>query len=180
MTAPPTSSEEPEVQDVEEANPRGATTNEAEALSSFELPRPDRETSPAFGATRSAIKTGSSSSSSIKDGDRDQEVVSNRQLEILEHISQDPSTRSPEILQAITLTHASTVYSMSQDEEDWKLIRNDSISQSLLSTENLIRHRVILFTCLDRDLRIASYVHLYNPTAKSIYFYISKAGGGGA
>ena len=63
--------------------------------------------------SRSSAKIGSSSSSSSKDGDRDQEGVSNQQLEILDHLSQDPSTWSREILQAITLTHASTVHSMS-------------------------------------------------------------------
>ena len=174
---PLTTSEDPEVQQVEEANVGRTATAAAEVLPPPELPEIDRE-SPAFGATRSATKAGSSSASSIKDGERDQEVVSNRQLEILEHLSQDPSIWSSEILQAITLTHASTVYAMGQDhEQDWKLIRNDSISQSPLSTENLIRHRVILFTRLDKDLRISNYVRLYDPTAKSIYFFISKEGG---
>ena len=176
--APPATSEEPEVQPQrEEANVGRTATSEAEVPPPLELPVIDRESS-AFGATRSATKVGSSSSSSVKDESRDQEVVSNRQLEILEHLSQDPSTWSPEVIQAITLTHASTVYAMSQDHErDWKLIRNDSISQSPLSSENLIRHRVILFTRLDKDLRISNYVHHYDPTAKSIYFFISKEGG---
>ena len=170
-------SEDPEVQQVEEANVGRTAAAAAEVLPPPELPEIDRE-SPAFGATRSATKAGSSSASSIKDGERDQEVVSNRQLEILEHLSQDPSIWSLEVLQAITLTHASTVYSMGQDhEQDWKLIRNDSISQSPLSSENLIRHRVILFTRLDKDLRISNYVRLHDPTAKSIYFFISKEGG---
>ena len=67
---------------------------------------------------------------------------------------------------------------MSQDlDQDWKLVRNDSLQQSPLSCEECLRQRVILYTRLDRDIRILSFIHLFDPTDKSFYYFISNEAG---
>ena len=139
---------------------------------------PDGATSPTFGVTRSTTKPGSSSSSETKEVETADEEVYSKQMEMLDHMSRDPSMWSAGVLQVIALHHASTTREMNQDpEQDWKLIRNDSLSQSPLSHEEHIRQRTILYTRLDRDIRIPSFIQIYDPSDKSFYFYISNEAG---
>ena len=149
---------------------------ETDTTALFSSIGPDRVTSPSYGVTRSSAKPGSSSSSDTKEVESAE--VYTRQMEMLDHLSRDPSMWSAEVLQAIALNHVSTTREMGQDpEQDWKLVRNDSLQQSPLSSEECIRQRVILYTRLDRDIRILSFIHLFDPTDKLFYYFVSNEAG---
>ena len=64
-------------------------------------------------ATRSPAKLGSSSSSDPKEVETVNDGVYTRQMEMLDHLSQNPSMWSAEVLQAIALNHVSTTREMS-------------------------------------------------------------------
>ena len=100
----------------------------------------DRVTPPPYGVTRSSTKPGSSSSSDTKEVEPADDEGYSRQMEMLDHLSRGPSMWSADVLQAIALNHVSTAREMSQDpDQDWKLVRNDSLQQSPLSCEESIR-----------------------------------------
>ena len=139
---------------------------------------PDRVTSPAYGVTRSSAKPSSSSSSETKEVETADEETFDKQMELLDHLSKDPSMWSEEVLQAIVLNHLSTIKEMNEDaDQDWKLVRNDSLHQTPLAGEDCIRQRIIMYTRLDRDVRVRSFIHLYDPSDKSIYLFISNEAG---
>ena len=175
---------EPIATPAQEMEPRGATASdrslagepmEMDTTNLFASPGQDMVTSPAFGVTRSSAKPGSSSSSDTKEVETAEEEVYTWQMELLEHVSQDPSMWSAGVLQAIALHHVSTPKEMSQDtDQDWKLVRNYSLQQSPLADDSSTWQRIILYTRLDRDVRLNSFIHLYDPSGKSIYFYISS------
>ena len=151
---------------------------EMDTTAHFMSPRQEGAAPPAYGASRSSNKPGSSSSSETKELETIDEDDFSRQIELLGHISQDPSIWSAEVLQAIALHHIGTVKEMSQDkDQDWKLVRNDYLHQAPLNQESCIRQRIILYTRLDRDVRISSFIHLYDPADKSLYFYIANEAG---
>ena len=132
-------------------------------------------TPPSYGESRSSAKPGSSSSSETKEVETANEDDFSRQIELLGHISQDPSIWSAEVLQAIALHYVSTTREISQDKkQDWKLVRNNSLHQSPRNHNSCIRQRIILYTGLDRDVRISSFIHLYYPTDKSLNFFIAN------
>ena len=151
---------------------------ETDTTALFSPMGPERITSPLYGVTQSSAKPGSSSSSDTKEVETADDEGHTRQMEMLDHLSWDPSMWSAEVLQAIALNHVSTAREMSQDpDQDWKLVWNDSLQQSPLSCEECIRQRIILYTRLHRDIRILSFIHLFNPTDKSFYYFISNEAG---
>ena len=151
---------------------------ETDTTALFTTPGSDRARSPSCGATRSSAKPGSSSSSDTKEVETLDGNTHNHQMEVLDHLSRDPSMWSAEVLQAVALNHVSTSGEMSRDpDHDWKLIRNDSLQQSPLSDEECIRQRIIVYTRLDRDVRIPSFIHLFDPTDKSFYYFVSNEAG---
>ena len=180
-TIEPTNNPAPEQESRGTANERSLAPEPMDTDSTNLLASPghDMSISPAFGVTRSSTKPGSSSSSDTKEVETtEEEDAYTRQMELLDHVSQDPSMWSEEVLQAIALHHVATTRRMSQDtERDWKLIRNDSLQQSPLADDRNTRHRIILYTRLDRDVRLRSFIHLHDPSDKSIYFYLSNESG---
>ena len=151
---------------------------ELDETARFSNPGPDRVTSPSFGVTRSSAKPGSSSSSETKEVETADEETFDKQMELLDHLSKDPSMWSDDVLQAIVLNHMSTMREMNEDaEQDWKLVRNDSLHQTPLAGEDCLRQRIIMYTRLDRDVRLRSFIHLYDPSDKSIYLFISNEAG---